>query len=445
MIPTTHLRHLLQATLVAALGAVSTATPAAEPRDNTQLLAEAPARIEQHRKADAVIVVRDAAGRPVPDTRVEVTQTRHEFLFGCNIFQWGHAGSEADEAAYRERFAEVFNFATLPFYWPAYEWERGQPRHANRLEIAAWCREHGITPKGHPLAWNFAEPRWLPDDPDAVLALQRARIDDIVARFQGQIDIWDVVNEPTHYEREGQRKQAPRLTAAWDRAGRVPFIRQCLDHARAANPRATLLVNDYRVDDDFRKILDELVAGNDGKPPFDAVGLQSHQHQQVWDNVKIWETCERFAPLGLPLHFTELTLLSGEPGWEKKGPWPSTPEGEARQADEVERFYTMVFSHPATAALTWWDFADRGAWMRAPAGFLRQDLSPKPAYDRLRSLVKERWWTRATPSTNAQGEATLRAFRGTHQVVVTDAHGQAHTAQLVVTRNGPNRCEIRLP
>jgi hypothetical protein len=29
-----------------------------------------------------------------------------------------------------------------------------------------------------------------------------------------------------------------------------------------------------------------------------------------------------------------------------------------RQADEAERFYTMLFSYPAVEGIFWWDFAD---------------------------------------------------------------------------------------
>jgi GH35 family endo-1,4-beta-xylanase len=375
---------------------VSPAVGREEPTD-AELLAGATARIERHRKGDALVAVVDEQGRPVPGAVVAIEQTRHAFLFGCNIFLWGKAGSPADEQTYRDRFAEVFNFATLPFYWPAYEPRQGEPAHDSRLAVARWCAERGIRAKGHPLAWNYADPRWLPEDPAAALTLQFGRIDDIVPRFRGQIDTWDVVNEPTHYERDEFRKRAPRMTAVLDHAGRVPFVRSCLEHARAGNPDALLLVNDYRTDEPFAALLQELVDGNGGKPPFDAIGLQSHQHGGTWSNRQIWEVCERFARFGLPLHFTETTIVSGKNGWELAAdgtPWPSTPEGEAIQADEVERFYTMVFSHPATAALTWWDFSDRNSWMHAPAGFLRADMSPKPAYDRLHQLIKERWWTR---------------------------------------------------
>ena len=77
---------------------------AAENRPNDeQLWSEAETRIEQHRKADATILVTDAAGTPVEGAEVQIEQTRHAFLFGCNIFAWGRVGDEASEAAYRQR------------------------------------------------------------------------------------------------------------------------------------------------------------------------------------------------------------------------------------------------------------------------------------------------------------------------------------------------------
>ena len=81
--------------------------------------------------------------------------------------------------------------------------------------------------------------------------------------------------------------------------------------------------------------------------------------------------CQQFARFGVPLHFTETTILSGARKWDKPpgGPWPSTPEGEAYQARETARFYTMLFSHPAVQAITWWDFTDRQAWKGARPAF----------------------------------------------------------------------------
>ena len=88
---------------------------------------------------------------------------------------------------------------------------------------------------------------------------------------------------------------------------------------------------------------------------------------EVWSAQETWDICERFAKVGKPLHFTEATILSGHPGYELKRndphfQWTTTPEGEQRQAEEVVQFYTILFSHPAVQAITWWDFSDQGAW-----------------------------------------------------------------------------------
>ena len=48
--------------------------------------AQIQARIEKYRKGDLTIRVVDASGRPVKNALVSIKQTRHAFLFGCNVF-----------------------------------------------------------------------------------------------------------------------------------------------------------------------------------------------------------------------------------------------------------------------------------------------------------------------------------------------------------------------
>jgi endo-1,4-beta-xylanase len=411
----------IQLTAVLFMFPISVVAHAVDLPTEQELINGAAARIEKHRKADLTVKVVDADGKPIPNATVHLTQTRHAFLFGSNIYAWGKFNDPQHEKQYRDRFAEVFNFATIGFYWWAYERDQGKPIHEKTEAVARWCIERGITPKGHPLAWNYHEPTWLPNDPDEVLRLQMARIDDCVKRFRGLIDIWDVVNEPVHYERDHFLKRSPKLTAAWEKAGRVGFSLECFRHARANNPKATLLINDYRTDSLYEKVIEGLV-GDDGKPVYDKIGIQSHMHGGVWSNRKIWEVCQRYSCFGAPLHFTEATIISGEPGWRSDDhgkPWPSTKEGEVFQAREVERFYTMLFSHPRVEAITWWDFCDAKSWKQAPAGFLRTDLTEKPAYTALKRLIKEDWWTDETTQTNDQGVAQIRAFKGDFELTVT--------------------------
>jgi hypothetical protein len=156
--------------------------------EDERLLGEARERIERHRRGPGTVVVRGHDGRPVPGARVEIEQLQHDFLFGCNSFRFGRIPNAQREDLYRERFAALLNYATLPFYWAAYEPERGRPQYEYTDRVAGWCAVRGITCKGHPLTWDYADPRWLPQEFSEIQRLSHYRVREIVARFQGPED-----------------------------------------------------------------------------------------------------------------------------------------------------------------------------------------------------------------------------------------------------------------
>jgi len=435
-------RTFLKSTAASALILNSRAWGAASETDthaDDEILAQCQARIAQHRQSNVVLVLRDGTGKPIPRAEVKIEQTRHDFLFGCNFFMSGRLGEPALEDAYHTRFAALFNYCTLGFYWATYERERGRPDYDYTDRVVEFCARHGIRCKGHPLVWDHpaGSPRWLPEDSTEIERLSNARVREIVSRFKGRIDTWDVVNEPTHLAEQVNKTRM----ADWGRRlGAREYTARPLAMARAAHPNATLLVNDYRLEPAYRTILDGL--RTDGKLQFDAVGLQSHMHDGCWPLRKAWEVCERYTPLGVPLHFTETTLVSGP----RLGPgenWGATiPEGEVKQAEATARFFRTLFAHPAVEAITWWDFSDRGAWQGAAAGWLRRDLSPKPVYERMLALIKGEWWTNAESQPDVQGEVSLRAFHGQHRVSVTLPNGFTVDKGIHVQRGKPNRFEL---
>jgi GH35 family endo-1,4-beta-xylanase len=388
------------------------------------ILEQAEARIDRHRKAKATLALVGPDGQRLPSgTNCRIGQTRHKFLFGCNIFKLARCRTAEDNAAYAERFSELLNFATLPFYWWNYERRKGKPDDERTDQIVRWCKTHGITTKGHPLAWNYVDPPWLKDAPEEAMQLQMERIARCVRRFTGDINIWDVVNEATHYDREQLLKRAPILTEVISRMGVGDYVRTAFRTARQANPNATLLINDYRTDPAYAdKVISELVDEN-GKPLYDAIGIQSHMHGGYWGAARAWEVCERHARFGKPLHFTETTVVSGP---RKGSDWVTTPQGEQRQAQRVTEFYTVLFSHPAVEAITWWDFTDQNAWQGAPAGLVRDDMTPKPAYERLHELIKGKWWTKADCETDAGGQVAFRGFLGDYCVKATLGSQEVH-------------------
>lgn len=426
--------------------------------------AQIDAQIEKHRKGDVTIQVVDVSGSPVPDASVRVEQTNHAFLFGCNIFWWGPSndryraigGDNAkQQAAYKRQFAELFNYATLPFYWMYYEKEKDKPRHAYMATLVKWCHENNIKVKGHPLAWNWHDPKWLADiDSDEIYRRQLARIDDIVSRFKGKIDCWDVVNEVSHFDRDGfVHGISPKYSDMWQRVGRMELTVECFKHAREANPNAILLINDYKRDPDYERVIEQLV-DEDGKRLYDAIGIQNHMGYQSWSYEGVRKTCDRFSRFGVPIHFTEGSISSAkllskqdqesiQKNFIKKIRSTSTPEGEARQAEEVIKHYRAVFACPEVEALTWWDMCDYSAGAK-PTGFLRKDMTPKPSYHALKKLIKDAWWTRANLTTDRQGAARLNGFYGDYRVVISRPGRQDATYHHRLAKDHENRWAIVL-
>jgi GH35 family endo-1,4-beta-xylanase len=395
--------------------------------------AEAKARIEKHRKEDVQIHV-TKNGKSVKGAVVKIEMVKNECLFGSNIFGW----EQEEGSLYNRRYADLFNFATLGFYWAGYESEEGKPGYAYSEKVAAWCAANGIRTKGHPLAWNTGEPSWIKDfTDDELYDRQVSRVNACTEHFRGSIDTWDVVNEIVGWDRDKFYGYAPRLTAmVTNKSGKITFTKDCYAAARKGNPQATLLINDWMLGERYATILSQLKDAN-GNFIFDAIGIQSHMHSGTWSNERIWETCEEFAKFGKPIHFTEVTILSTreEHDWDSlTEDVPPSPEGEALQRDEVVRFYTMLFSHPAVAAITWWDFSDKNSWRHAPAGLIHKDMSPKPAYDALKKLIKEDWATNTTLKTGSSGTAQLRAFRGEYRFTITLPNGQKITKEAAVVK-----------
>jgi len=379
--------------------------------DAEALLEGAYERIGEHRRDWLTVTVTDVGGRRLPGQKVVLRQEDSAFLFGANIFSLRPDDPSEEQRRYQEAFCGLLNYATLPFYWAQYEPEPGHTREAPLRAMALWCAEHSIRTKGHPLVWHEVYPKWADGQETPALKLLKARVKGVVGAFGGLVDIWDVINESTVSERFGN------AIGDWARReGMTRIAGECLKWARSAAPRALLLVNDFNVSPAYEAQLEGLLAGS-SKP--DAVGIQSHMHNGEWPLERAWQVCETYSRFGLPVHFTELTVLSGDyippnvSSWStyRAEQWPSTAEGEERQARYVERLYTLLFSHPAVAAITWWDLAD-GSWMNAPCGLLRRDMSPKPAYERLRHLIQHEWRTNTQLTTDRDGQARATAFYG---------------------------------
>ena len=77
--------------------------------------------IENNRKGDFYLHFIDSRNRDVKVENLKVEMLKHDFLFGAQIFLLGGFENEERNRLYEENFLNLFNFATVPFYWKAYE------------------------------------------------------------------------------------------------------------------------------------------------------------------------------------------------------------------------------------------------------------------------------------------------------------------------------------
>ena len=381
-----------------------------------------------HRKVKKELIIRDAQGNPLANRQVNIDQTSHSFLFGCGAFEFINHIKEGSEqtADITSKWLKIFNYGTLPFYWGRYEPEEGKPDEENLLKTAKYLQERGVRVKGHPLCWHTVCADWLMKyDNKTILKKQIDRIHREVTNFKGVIDMWDVINEVVIMPVFDKYDNA--VTRICNDRGRIALVKDVFAAAHESNPDATLLINDFNLSEAYRILIDGLL--NAGVP-IGAIGIQTHQHQGYMGREKVLDILKRYEVFGLPLHFTENTLISGEimpsyivdlNDWQVDE-WPTTPEGEERQCREIEEMYRILFDHPLVEAITTWDFRD-GAWLKAPAGFIRLDNTEKPSYRMLDKLVNEEWSTKLTLQTDSNGRVTVEGFKGDYSVSADGIRG----------------------
>ena len=373
-----------------------------------------------HRIGESLVRVVDKNGNPVADKELVLNQRSHQFLFGSGAFDFLEYEGKKGDPERLDKWLALLNYGTLPFYWGRYEPKEGYPEYESLMQAAKYLRDHNVTLKGHPLCWHTVCADWLMDYPDEVIMdKQLARINREVTAFKGVIDIWDVINEVVIMPVFDKYDNA--VTRLCKRYGQVGLVKEVFAAAKAANPDGMFLINDFNTSPKYEELLENCL---DAGVEISAIGIQSHQHQGYWGTEKLYDVLKRFSRFGLPIHFTENTLVSGSlipeyiedlNDWQVKE-WPTTIAGEERQAKEWEEMYRILFADPNIKAVTGWDFAD-GAWLNAPSGLVTVDNREKPAYKKLLSLVKGEWWTKDQPiRTNSDGIVNIKGTKGTYEI-----------------------------
>lgn len=394
------------------------------------------------RKIKIKLQIVDETGRPLANCQVKFTQKSHKFMFGCGAFEaveWLNPTCDTNVPYYQdmmEKWFRLFNFATLPFYWGSFEAEEGKPKTDQLLKTAQYLAGRGIALKGHPLCWHTNCAEWLLKyDDHTIFQKQLDRIYRDVSDFKQVIHFWDVINETVIMPCFDRYDNG--ITRICRKYGRDILIKEVFAAARAADPDAFLLINDFNTGPGYEAVIEEALETG---VPINGIGIQSHQHQGYWGKNKLKDVIARFSRFGIPIHFTENTLTSGhlmpkeivDLNDYQVEQWPTSPEYEIRQMNETEEMFRILWESPAVEAITEWDFAD-DAWLHAPAGLVRErDNSLKPAYYKLDELINKEWHTEVMLLTDDKGCVDFEGYQGTYHI---EAGSRTKDAELVCDRD----------
>ncbi len=413
-------------------------------RAHEQDLEAARARIRTIRCSDVELLLADREGRPIPNLKVAVEQTRSAFLWGDQL--WGldtllrHGFGRSDRVRhFTRRFTECLNSANCLSYWteaprndgPKHMEFQGEDRLDGMQAQVDWALANGLTPKGHPVFWSIpkAYPEWLKRYPiETQWKFIEVRVRNLVARFRGKVKVWDVVNEPMW---EAAPKHLPERH--WPHLESLDdiceYVIPVLRWVREEDPAACCVINDYGMETDspgreirhkdgrlvtakmqrdrfvalFRRLADE------GAGP-DALGMQAHTGGWITPAEQN-AILDDFARAGVPLHYTEF--------------WASTdhlvnagiaPDTAARlKAEYVANVLTVAFAHEAVEAFFFWGEISRAMGFRNDhnsAGLPTSSHEPEPVYWRVQQLLRSEWMTRESLHSDADGRVRFRGFHG---------------------------------
>jgi endo-1,4-beta-xylanase len=387
-------------------------------------------RIQQVRTASLEIRLLDQQGQPIANQRVKIEHLRHLFNFGAayqgDLNPPNRSTENESDRRHREYFLQLFNAATITFYWRSYEPQEGQYADASLLEQIALLKQYHFYLRGHPLFWNHNPaclPTWL-ENRQLTSQEVRSHMDRLLKHLSEvifpQLDEVDVFNELVRWDSH----EHP-FTDLFQEQGKIPMVKEYLTQFKTLNPKVKAVINDYVSSPDYAEMLKEF---QENDVPFDQIGQQAHQFlfRANWSSQRLSNIIDRLVALDKPLVFTEISVLSGANKQDIDfsriyTDWKSDPENEQKQADYLEFFYRFAFSYPQIAGVFLWSFSDRGSWLGAPTGILYPDGNPKPAFTRLNRLINQTWRTNVELSTDHNGYASIpHAYEGEYRIIIDD-------------------------
>jgi endo-1,4-beta-xylanase len=244
-------------------------------------------------------------------------------------------------------------------------------------QVASFAASFDLRLRGHALVWHGVMPKWtegLATHKEAESTLL-GHIETVVSRYRGRMESWIVVNEPMS---EDAAKLDDLRPTIWQRLIGIDHLALAFQAARAADPSAKLLINEYDIEyvgGRFRRRREALTALIralvDRKAPIQGVGIQAHLRGDAEiDTEGLAQFSRDMHALGLAVAVTELDVIDNL----------LPADLNARDRLVAERAQTLLSAlsqdAPLDSILTW-GITDKYSWV--PMYYKRRDgLNNRP-------------------------------------------------------------------
>lgn len=381
-------------------------------------------RIEKYRKEDITVEVVDANGNPVSGAVVDVKMTENEFMFGAALSESEVLDKYLDLDTVGGQTLDSFMYSDMNVGVAADMLKAGGVVNTDAesgINMVNEFLSRGKRVRGHAVFWDGES--MMPFDRATQMTYEEIYkqtmdyVRPLAYTFKGKLAQWDVLNEPHDSNYIRSNYQTTRLYT------------DIFKEVKKIDPDVKLYVNEtgiegksdkYFVDrvPEFVNIVKQMQA--DGAP-IDGIGIQAHCTTYHYPQ-GFYHQLDECSQIVDEVAVTEYDFYNGNTDYAP---------------NHMEDMMLATFSHPKATAFVVWGVEDsmHWRWNADAAPFFNRDWTSKPAYDTWKRLLNEDFATNTTLKTNANGKATVRAFRGDYDITCT-YNGKTVTVPLGNTVDG---------
>jgi endo-1,4-beta-xylanase len=283
---------------------------------------------------------------------------------------------QLNNPAYQRAIKDQFNVITPENSMKWGELEKNGFGPADKL--VDWAAKNDIKVRGHALVWHEQAPDRIQNmSGDQLQKEVNKHISDTMKHFGDKVGTWDVVNETfSDGGKGGFRSNSNGDAKGSPFNDKVPgggqaFLDSAFKAARAAGPKAELVLNDYNVETINPKSDAMFAAVKSMKErgiPIDTVGFQGHV-KAGQDLSSMEANIKRFKDIGVNVQITELDVAGGS---------------QAEKIAQEKKVFDAAAKGGASG-VSFWGVSDAHSWIGNDPG-LALDKDMKVKEDLLKAL-----------------------------------------------------------